>query len=309
MQFGYFSDAAREYVITDPRTPMPWANYLGSPEYGAIVTQNAGGYSFVKSGAAGRILRYTFNQFDEPGRYVYLRDDETGDYWSATWRPVEKPLEQYKTITRHGTSYTEVESTYSGIESKTLYYVPLGATHEVWRVAVTNKSDKPRTISVFSYCELTTESNYEQDLVNLQYTQFITTTTFHGDHIIEHINQFCGVNADGENGRERFFGLAGSPVKSYTGRRERFLGQGRFSNPKGVVDGDLGNSLNFNGNPCGSLHTVLTLQPGETKTIAFLLAQKGEKAARALLDSYANVADKVDGELKALVTGTASSPA
>ena len=106
MQFGYFSDAAREYVITDPRTPMPWANYLGSPEYGAIVTQNAGGYSFVKSGAAGRILRYTFNQFDEPGRYVYLRDDETGDYWSATWRPVEKPLEQYKTITRHGTSYT-----------------------------------------------------------------------------------------------------------------------------------------------------------------------------------------------------------
>lgn len=106
--------------------PMPWANYLGSPEYGAIVTQNAGGYSFVKSGAAGRILRYTFNQFDEPGRYVYLRDDETGDYWSATWRPVEKPLEQYKTITRHGTSYTEVESTYSGIESKTLYYVPAG---------------------------------------------------------------------------------------------------------------------------------------------------------------------------------------
>lgn len=234
MQFGYFSDAAREYVITDPRTPMPWANYLGSPEYGAIVTQNAGGYSFVKSGAAGRILRYTFNQFDEPGRYVYLRDDETGDYWSATWRPVEKPLEQYKTITRHGTSYTEVESTYSGIESKTLYYVPLGATHEVWRVAVTNKSDKSRTISVFSYCELTTESNYEQDLVNLQYTQFITTTTFHGDHIIEHINQFCGVNADGENGRERFFGLAGSPVKSYTGRRERFLGQGASLTPKAL---------------------------------------------------------------------------
>ena len=136
MQFGYFSDAAREYVITDPRTPMPWANYLGSPEYGAIVTQNAGGYSFVKSGAAGRILRYTFNQFDEPGRYVYLRDDETGDYWSATWRPVEKPLEQYKTITRHGTSYTEVESTYSGIESKTLYYVPLGASGESSFVAM-----------------------------------------------------------------------------------------------------------------------------------------------------------------------------
>ena len=121
MQYGYFNDAAREYVITDPRTPTAWANYLGSPEYGAIVTQNAGGYSFVKSGAAGRILRYSFNQFDEPGRYVYLRDDENGDYWSASWRPVEKPLDAYKTITRHGTSYTEIESEYRGIESKVLY--------------------------------------------------------------------------------------------------------------------------------------------------------------------------------------------
>ena len=79
MNYGYFDEKAREYVITNPNTPAPWANYLGSPEYGAIVTQNAGGYSFVKSGAAGRILWYTFNQFDEPGRYIYLRDEETGD--------------------------------------------------------------------------------------------------------------------------------------------------------------------------------------------------------------------------------------
>ena len=179
MQYGYFDDKAREYVITNPRTPMAWANYLGDPEYGAIVTQNAGGYSFVKSGAAGRIIRYSFNQFDEPGRYVYLRDDETGDYWSASWRPVEKPLDQYKTITRHGTAYTEIESEYAGIASKVLYYVPKGATHEVWRVEVTNKSDKARKISALSYCEFTTESNYEQDLVNLQYTQFITDRKAH----------------------------------------------------------------------------------------------------------------------------------
>jgi cellobiose phosphorylase len=88
MQYGYVNDQAREYVITDPRTPMPWANYLGSPEYGASVTKNAGGYSFVKSSANGRILRYVYNQFDEPGRYVYLRDDESVEYWSASWRPV-----------------------------------------------------------------------------------------------------------------------------------------------------------------------------------------------------------------------------
>jgi len=301
MQYGYFDDQAREYVITDPRTPMPWANYLGSPEYGAIITQNAGGYSFVKSGAEGRILRYTFNQFDEPGRYVYLRDEESGDYWSASWRPVEKPLDQYRTVTRHGTSYTQIESEYAGIASKALYYVPLNATHEVWRAQVTNVSDKPRKISVFGYCELSTDSNYEQDLVNLQYTQFITKTTFHGDFILQHINQFCSVNEEGENGRERFFGMAGSPVMSYTGRREHFLGKNRFWNPQGVMDGKLPDTLNFNGNPCGALQASLTLAPGETKSVVFVLAQKGKKAARALLDRYADPA-KVDAELDELKT-------
>ena len=301
MNYGYFDNSKREYVITDPRTPMPWANYLGSPAYGAIVTQNAGGYSFVKSGAAGRILRYSFNQFDEPGRYVYLRDDETGDYWSASWRPVEKPLDQYKTITRHGTSYTEIESEYAGIKSQVLYYVPMNATHEVWRVRVTNNSDKVRTISAMSYCELTTESNYEQDLVNLQYTQFITCTEFKGDFILQHINQFCDRDENGENGRERFFGLAGAPVASYTGRREGFLGVSRFNAPKGVVEGKLPNTLNFNGNPCGALNAVITLQPGETKTVAFVLAQKGSKEARQLLDHYADTANVVDAELKDLI--------
>ena len=114
MRYGYFDEKKREYVIEDPRTPMPWANYLGSPEYGAIVTQNAGGYSFVRSGAAGRILRYMFNQFDEPGRYVYLQDRESGDFWSASWRPVEKDLKEFKTECRHGTAYTQISSKYRG---------------------------------------------------------------------------------------------------------------------------------------------------------------------------------------------------
>ena len=301
MQYGYFDNEKREYVITDPRTPMPWANYLGSPEYGAIVTQNAGGYSFVKSGAAGRILRYTFNQFDEPGRYVYLRDQDTGDFWSASWRPVEKPLTDYHTVTRHGTAYTQIESAYRDIESRVLYYVPLDATHEVWRVQVKNAGDTPRRIGVFGYCEFTTESFYTQDLVNMQYTQFITTTEFHGDHILQRINQFCGVNAEGENGKERFFGMAGAKVCSYTGRRERFLGVHRFHEPQGVLDGRLDDSLNFNGNPCGALHTVLTLAPGETKTFVFLLGQKGEKAARTLLDRYQDAEKTVDDEWKQLI--------
>lgn len=300
MQYGYFDGEKREYVITDPRTPMPWANYLGSPAYGAIVTQNAGGYSFVKSGAAGRILRYTFNQFDEPGRYVYLHDEADGDFWSASWRPVEKDLDEYKTICRHGTSYTEIESAYKGIESKVLYYVPLDATHEVWRVKVANTSDSIRKIGVFGYCEFTNESFYTQDLVNLQYTQFITRTEFIKDHILQHINENCHVGENGENGSERFFGLAGSPVASYTGRRERFLGIHRFNTPQAVLDGKCDNSCNFNGNPCGALHTVLTLNPGEEKTVAFVLAQRGESGARELLDRYNDVAAVCDAEFEVL---------
>ncbi|MBO7354196.1 MAG: N,N'-diacetylchitobiose phosphorylase, partial [Lachnospiraceae bacterium] len=108
MNYGYFDEKAREYVITRPDTPSAWANYLGSPEYGAIISNNAGGYSFVKSGANGRIIRYRFNSVavDQPGRYIYIRDLANGDYWSASWAPVCKPLESYKSECRHGTAYS-----------------------------------------------------------------------------------------------------------------------------------------------------------------------------------------------------------
>ena len=108
MRYGYFDDTNREYVITRPDTPKSWINYLGSRLYGGIITQNAGGYSFYQSGGTGRILRMRFNgvPVDQPGRYLYLRDDATGDYWSASWQPVGKSLDQYKTRVRHGLGYS-----------------------------------------------------------------------------------------------------------------------------------------------------------------------------------------------------------
>lgn len=303
MQYGYFDESAREYVITNPNTPAPWANYLGSPDYGAIITVNAGGYSFVKSGAMGRLLRYTFNQFDEPGRYLYLRDHDSADFWSATWKPVAKPLDAYHTECRHGTAYTEFVSDYTGIRTRALYYVPLGATHEVWRLTVENRSDRPRRLSVFSYCELTNESNYEQDLVNLQYTQFISRTEFKGDHILQHINEYWDRNPDGSNGRERFVGMVGAPIVSHTGRRESFLGRRRFDAPQAVLNGQCDGSPCYNGNPCGALHTSLTLAPGESRTLAVLLGQKPESEARELLNVYAaDPAGITDRELAALKT-------
>ena len=141
MRYGYFDEAKRN-MITRPDTPAPWVNYLGSPEYGAIVSNNAGGYSFAKSGANGRILRYIFNQFDQPGRYIYLRDNESKDYWSASWQPVGKDLETYKSECHHGTAYTKMMADYSEIHSEVRYYVPLERSYEVWSLAVTNYSEK-----------------------------------------------------------------------------------------------------------------------------------------------------------------------
>ncbi len=304
MQFGYFDEKNKEYVITNPATPAPWANYLGSPEYGAIISNNAGGYSFVKSGANGRIIRYIFNQFDEPGRYIYLRDDETKDFWSASWQPVGKDLDSYKSECHHGTGYTDIMADYAGIHSEVLYYVPLDKTHEVWNLKVTNTSDKPRKISAYGYCEFTNDSNYEQDQVNLQYTLFITKTYFKGDRIVQVINENVNKHAiNGDKSVSRFFGVKGAEVTSYNGDKEAFIGRyHHYSNPVAVENGKCDNVLNYNSNACGALHCALELQPGETREIAFVLGMKADEEAVAVLASYDDVAKQTQAELAELKT-------
>ena len=221
MNYGYFDDTNREYVITGPDTPAPWANYLGSPKYGALISNNAGGYSFVRSGANGRILRYVFNDADRPGRYIYIRDNGTGDYWSASWQPVGKPLDRYRSECRHGTGYTKIMAEYAGIRSEALYYVPLDKEYEVWRVRIENCSDTPRDLSLTGYAEFTNHGNYEQDQVNLQYSLFISRTLFEGNRIRNLIHgNLEGVEmgrAKGDGLEERFFGMAGAEVSSYCG--------------------------------------------------------------------------------------------
>ena len=288
MKYGYFDEENREYVVTRPDTPAPWANYLGSPEYGAILSNNAGGYSFVKSGANGRILRYRFNADDKPGRYVYLRDRDGGDYWSVSWQPVGKPLNQFKSECRHGLSYSVISSEYSGIRAETLYYVPLGKTYEVWRVRVKNDSGRERDLSAVGYAELTTDGNYEQDGINMQYTQFITRTYFkYGQMIMQTCNENCNRRADGSNGMERFFALAGAPVSSYCGDRDAFLGAYHtYADPAVLESGSCGDILNFNGNPCGALQTDFLLKPGESREFSFLLGAHSEIEAKGILDGY-----------------------
>ena len=308
MQYGYFDDEKREYVITRPDTPAPWANYLGSPEYGAIISNNAGGYSFAKSGANGRIIRYVFNGSDQPGRYIYIRDNESRDYWSASWQPVGKDLDKYESKCCHGTAYTRMLADYSGIHSEANYYVPLNKSYEVWNLNVTNTSDKVRTLTLTGYAEFTNNSNYEQDQVNLQYSQFIGRTLFEENRV----RQLIHGNLDGlEEGKdvddkvviERFFGLEGNPVSSYCGDKKEFLGGYRsYGNPIGVESGELSGAMNYNGYSCGALSTVVTLQPGETKSIAFVLGMKYNDEAKAIMDSYKDVAAKCDADLAELKT-------
>ena len=308
MRYGYFDDKAREYVIDRPDTPAPWVNYLGSPAYGAIISNNAGGYSFERSGANGRVLRYVFNQFDQPGRYIYLRDDASGDFWSASWQPVAKDLKDYQVKCCHGMGYTRMEASYAGISSQAVYYVPQGKAYEVWALTVTNNSDRDRSLTLTGYAEFTNHSNYEQDQVNLQYSLFIGRTVFEGNRITQQIHGNLDALAQGEDVddktvTERFFGLAGAPVSSYCGDKTAFLGAYHgYGNPQGVAAGDLGNVESYNENSCGALSCKVKLAPGQSKTILFATGMKPSAEAAAILAGYADPAARVQQEVDALKT-------
>ena len=307
MRFGYFDDKNKEYVITRPDTPRSWANYLGSTDYGAIITNNAGGYSFFKSAAQGRFTRLRFNviPMDQPGRYLYLRDRKSGDYWSSSWQPVGKPLgsgrakqgnrgkgaKVYTSECRHGTAYTKITSTYSDIRTETLYFVPLGKSCECWLVKVNNTGKSKRDLSLFTYVEYANNWKLSQDLINLQYSQFILKMNV-VDGIIDH-----GTNVympqrpehfeDDGQGRHTYLAIAGAPIKGFETDREVFLGPYRtYANPIAVERGKCRNSLAVGDNGCGTLHVDLSLRPGESRELVVLMGigEAGVQGKQALLE-------------------------
>lgn len=296
MKYGYFDLAGKEYVITRPDTPAPWCNYLGSPEYGAIISNNAGGYSFVKSGANGRIARYRFNSnMALPGRYIYIRDNDNADYWSASWQPVGKPLDSYKSTCRHGTAYTVISAEYADISSDVTYYVPTGKTYEVWRTIIKNNSDRVRNLSLFGFIEFTNENNYEQDQVNLQYSLFISQTELQGNKIVQTISENSPTDC-----RQRFLGMVGSNVTASCGDLSSFIGPYRtYSNPIAVETGKCDGVMNFNSNSCGALQTEITLQPGESREIIYIMGQKSPEEADAIMTDYKEPG-KVNAEVEEL---------
>jgi len=276
MQFGHFDDKAKEYVITRPDTPRPWSNYLGSLDYGAIITNNAGGYSFYRSALSSRFLRLRSNSvpMDQPGRYFYLRDQETGDYWSASWQPVGKPLAKYKSICRHGTAYTVITSRYFGIETESTYFVPLGQAFEYWRLKLTNKSKRARKLAVFTYCEMASPWHLINDLTNLQYSQFITKATVEQDMLGMAVHPYFPFDPKNLMGCHRLWmTVVGAPLAGYETVRERFIGSiyNTYANPQVVIDGRCSDFLAEGENAIGALQVEITLAPGETRELIAML--------------------------------------
>ncbi|MCU7524658.1 MAG: N,N'-diacetylchitobiose phosphorylase [Ignavibacteria bacterium] len=264
MNYGYFDDLNREYVIERPDVPVSWTNYLGVEDFCTVISHNAGGYSFYKSPEHHRITRFRQNgiPLDRPGHYVYIRDDETGEYWSVSWQPVGKDLSKAKYTTRHGLSYSRFQSDYNGIESEQLLFVPLGDDVELWDVKIKNNGNKSRKLSVFTYLEFSFH-HIEIDNQNLQMSLYASGSNYK-DGIIEYDFFY-------EPWTYHFFASNFDP-DGFDAVRDIFIGDYHTeTNPAAVEEGFLRNSTELGNNHCASLHKKLTLEPGEETRLIFML--------------------------------------
>ena len=264
MRFGHFDDERREYVIHRPDTPLPWINYLGSESFVGIISNTGGGYSFYRDARLRRLTRYRYNNVppDENGRYIYVRDDENGEYWSPSWQPVRTDLEQYSC--RHGLGYTVIGSTHAGIEAETTYLVPLGDPVEIWSLRLTNRRASPAELSLFTAIEfclwnaLEDATNYQRNL-NIGEVTVDAGVIVHKTEYRERRNHFATFSCS-------------EPLAGFETSRDAFLGPYRgWSNPLVVESGATSDSIAVGGSPVGVHHVRLALRPGETKRILFLL--------------------------------------
>ncbi|MBN2470434.1 MAG: glycosyl transferase, partial [Anaerolineae bacterium] len=293
MKFGMFDDARREYVITRPDTPLPWINYLGSQDYFGIISNTAGGYSFYRDARLRRLTRYRYNNvpFDEGGRYIYLRDDASGEYWSPTWQPVRRPLEDY--TCRHGMGYTTIGSTLNGIAAQVRYFVPLNETLEIWQVSVTNQRAEPADLSLFSFVEFALW-DAQDDMTNFQ-RNFNTGEVEIEDGADPGIGGVIYHKTEYRERRDHYAYFACSaPLAGYDTQREDFLGPYRgFDAPQAVIDGQARNSHAHGWAPVGSHHVRLALAPGESRRLTFVLGYQENPRDRKFDPPGSQVINKV----------------
>lgn len=283
MRYGYFDNENREYVIERPDVPVSWTNYLGVKDMCGVISHNAGGYLFYKSAQHHRITRFRPNSvpLDRPGYYVYLRDDESKDYWSVSWQPVAKKLECYQA--RHGLSYSKFNSTYSDITAEQTLFIPIEDAVELWDVKIRNTSDRRRSLSIFSYCEFSFHE-IEIDNQNHQMSLYCSGSTY-GNGIIEynlfyeHANQFFAANFEPD---------------SFDCLRDKFIGSYRSeTNPIAVENGLCQGSTELGGNHCGSLHKRFVLEPGQEIRFVYMLGEGDREVGKLIREKYSKL-DNVD---------------
>jgi cellobiose phosphorylase len=258
--------ATHEYVIVRPDTPTPWLNYLGQGGYGGIISNTAGGFSFDRDPRERRATRYRYNAIpaDQPGRYVYLRDQATGRFWSPTWQPVKGDIEGYEC--RHGPGYTRIRSALDGIESELLYFVPPASAQgscpcELWVVRIRNRSARTRRIRTFSYAEFSYFDSVS-DQQNLDWSQHIMSSRREGNAVLAS-TRFRATTS--------FLGASEPPV-GWTGDRDDFVGRCRdLAAPVVVESGEPTNAGSPRGNTIGSLSHDLEIAPGEERRLVYVV--------------------------------------
>jgi cellobiose phosphorylase len=266
MGYGYFDDVRREYVITRPDTPLPWINYLGSESFFGLISNTAGGYAFYRDARMRRITRYRYNNapLDDGGRYIYLRDGASGEFWSPTWKPTCHLVEDY--ACRHGLGYTLIGSTYQAIEARARYFVPLGENLEVWQVTVTNHRAERVRLSVFSSVEFCLwdawddATNFQRNLnVGEVEVDVAAGVIYHKTEYRERRNHFA------------FFACS-EELAGFDTQRDVFLGayQG-WDSPAAVERGRSFDSVAHGWAPIGSHHVCVALEPDESRQIIYLL--------------------------------------
>ncbi|MDE6348141.1 MAG: glycosyl transferase, partial [Bacteroides sp.] len=260
--FGYFDDRHREYVITDPCTPWPWINYLGNEEFFSLVSNTAGGYSFYKDAKFRRLTRYRYNNvpMDNGGRYFYLREGDTA--WSPGWKPCRTPLDHYEC--RHGMGYTRITGVKNGLRASLLLFVPLGTWGEVQKLTLSNLTAQPKQFQLFSYTEWCLW-NAATDMENFQ-RNFSTGEVEVEGSALYHKTEYK------ERRNHYAFYSVNAPVQGFDTDRESFVGlYDELSLPQCVAQGRPGNSIAHGWSPIASHYLELTLQPGESRDLIFLL--------------------------------------
>ncbi|OGC06319.1 glycosyl transferase [candidate division WOR-1 bacterium RIFOXYD2_FULL_36_8] len=278
MRYGYFDMENNEYVVKRPDTPTPWINYIGGGKYGGIVSNTGGGYSFDRDPKNKRVLRYRYNSVpvDQPGRYIYLRDEESKNFWSATWQPTMTKLNSYEC--RHGMGYTKISASFCDVETEVKYFVPGEEPLELWALKIKNKSSKPKKLKLFTYAEF---SFYDavKDQTNVDWCQQINQAIFEDNSIFwAPFMKTLGYTFFSTNAK----------IHSFDTDREKFIGNYRsLTNPQALINGKCSNSEVLRGNGVGSLCVEVNLAPQEEKEIVFILGvDETPEAALPSIEKY-----------------------